>query len=296
MKILTKKYRFLLVGILVIATLTLSVAALNRSVDPSPYQVGHARVVIRNIGHQLLLQTGDSSSRVLPVNQLRPGIFQLEFENPFAFTPDSLVTIVRANLTGSGLPANYLVDVLSCNTNDAIYGFEVNPLQNIIPCQGRAQVKDCYRIQFTFADLTQPTRTDPWYLGYLAGAAALCLTGFVGQRYLTKNKRHTSTTTDVAVTLGRYSFYHEERVLKDDNETITLSDKESHVLAILAAQLNQLVSRDQLLKQVWEDDGVFTGRSLDVFISKLRKKFAKEPDIQIINVHGKGYKLQVKTS
>ncbi len=61
----------------------------------------------------------------------------------------------------------------------------------------------------------------------------------------------------------------------------------------MAANQNQAMERDQLLKEVWEDDGVFVGRSLDVFISKLRKKLLHDAGIRIINIHGKGYKLEV---
>jgi DNA-binding winged helix-turn-helix (wHTH) protein len=74
---------------------------------------------------------------------------------------------------------------------------------------------------------------------------------------------------------------------------IELSDEESRLLEIFATQQNQLIERDRLLKEVWEDDGVFTARSLDVFVSKLRKKLKGDPSIQITNVYGKGYKLEI---
>ena len=70
--------------------------------------------------------------------------------------------------------------------------------------------------------------------------------------------------------------------------------KEAKLLSIFATRQNDLISREELLKKVWEDDGVFTGRSLDMFISKLRKKLKNDPCVQITNVHGKGYKLEIK--
>jgi DNA-binding response OmpR family regulator len=82
-------------------------------------------------------------------------------------------------------------------------------------------------------------------------------------------------------------------LLKNDAERIELSDKESRLLEIFARQQNQLITRDRLLKEVWEDDGIFTARSLDVFVSKLRKKLKSDPSIQIANVYGKGYKLEI---
>ncbi len=96
------------------------------------------------------------------------------------------------------------------------------------------------------------------------------------------------------VLIGTYSFSLSNQLLISDLETIELSDKEAKLLSIFAAQPNQLISREELLKKVWEDDGVFTGRSLDMFISKLRKKFKNDASVQITNVHGKGYKLEIK--
>ncbi|MBQ4822890.1 helix-turn-helix domain-containing protein [Aquimarina sp. MMG016] len=62
---------------------------------------------------------------------------------------------------------------------------------------------------------------------------------------------------------------------------------------IFSQNQNQIVKRDQLIKEVWEDNGVFVGRSLDAFISRIRKKFNNDRSINIVNVHGVGYKLEV---
>jgi DNA-binding winged helix-turn-helix (wHTH) protein len=59
------------------------------------------------------------------------------------------------------------------------------------------------------------------------------------------------------------------------------------------AQPNQIIKRDELTKKVWEDNGVFVGRSLDTYISKLRKKLKDDDSVRLINVHGVGYKLEV---
>ncbi len=82
-------------------------------------------------------------------------------------------------------------------------------------------------------------------------------------------------------------------MLKTREDAIELTTKENQVLKILASNLNETLSRDQLQKEVWEDEGIFVGRSLDVFIFKLRKKLEVDPGIRIVNVHGKGYKLDI---
>jgi DNA-binding response OmpR family regulator len=74
---------------------------------------------------------------------------------------------------------------------------------------------------------------------------------------------------------------------------ISLSKKECELLAIFIANPNQIIKRDELMKRVWEDHGVVVGRSLDTYISKLRKILKEDDTIKITNVHGVGYKLEV---
>lgn len=96
------------------------------------------------------------------------------------------------------------------------------------------------------------------------------------------------------VLVGSYRFEEKQGTLSNDVETITLSAKEAKLLRIFAAEPNCLIERDRLLKEVWEDEGVFTGRSLDMFISKLRKKLKNDTSLRLINVRGKGYTLETE--
>jgi len=97
-----------------------------------------------------------------------------------------------------------------------------------------------------------------------------------------------------AFTLGKYifdSFNHELRI---DNKRISLTTKEVELLRILYSHKNQLITREKTLKAVWGSDNYFIGRSMDVFITKLRKYLKDDPDISIVNVHGTGFRLEVK--
>ena len=75
---------------------------------------------------------------------------------------------------------------------------------------------------------------------------------------------------------------------------ISLSKKECELLAIFVVQPNSIIKRDELTKRVWEDQGVFVGRSLDTYISKLRKILKDDASLKLTNVHGVGYKLEMK--
>ncbi|WP_299555395.1 response regulator transcription factor [Seonamhaeicola sp.] len=81
--------------------------------------------------------------------------------------------------------------------------------------------------------------------------------------------------------------------LKTAVEMIQLTQKEADILALFVTNQNTLLKRDYILKTIWKDDSYFVGRSLDVFISKLRKHFKQDAAINIVNIHGTGYKFEV---
>lgn len=91
--------------------------------------------------------------------------------------------------------------------------------------------------------------------------------------------------------LGKYTFDTQKQVLIDGDKTTKLTTKESELLTLLCEHLNDVLERNYALKTIWVDDNYFNARSMDVYITKLRKLLKGDPDIEIINIHGKGYKL-----
>jgi DNA-binding response OmpR family regulator len=91
--------------------------------------------------------------------------------------------------------------------------------------------------------------------------------------------------------IGKFIFNVKKRFLTIDERTIKLTTKESDLLRFLCENMNKVLERDYALKAIWRDDNYFNARSMDVYITKLRKHLKEDPSIQIINVHGKGYKL-----
>ncbi len=92
-------------------------------------------------------------------------------------------------------------------------------------------------------------------------------------------------------TIGSYTFNHVQQLLCIGGNAQKLTTKESALLRMLAENKNNVLSRSQALEKIWGDDNYFTARSMDVFITKLRKYLKKDNNVEIINVHGKGYKL-----
>lgn len=93
------------------------------------------------------------------------------------------------------------------------------------------------------------------------------------------------------ISIGKYVFNLKKQTLQLHSTTETLTHREAHLLYNLIKNKNQVLERSFILKKLWGDDDFFNARSMDVFITKLRKKLKDDPTIQIINVRGYGYKL-----
>jgi two-component system OmpR family response regulator len=91
--------------------------------------------------------------------------------------------------------------------------------------------------------------------------------------------------------IGKYTYDAEMRHLSFGDEDVRLSPKEGALLKLLLRKRNQLVSRSEALKKIWKDDNYFTGRSMDVYVAKLRKHLSKDEEVAIINVHSEGFRL-----
>ncbi|MDL2231595.1 response regulator transcription factor [Porphyromonadaceae bacterium OttesenSCG-928-L07] len=91
--------------------------------------------------------------------------------------------------------------------------------------------------------------------------------------------------------IGKLTFNSKKQILFDGDVEEKLTTKESELLRLLCLNVNKVLERNYALKHIWADDNYFNARSMDVYITKLRKHLKKDPTVEIINVHGKGYKL-----
>lgn len=93
--------------------------------------------------------------------------------------------------------------------------------------------------------------------------------------------------------IGSYTFDFQSQFISRNDQQQKVSTKEAELLRLLCLKMNDVLTREEALLQIWHDDNYFNGRSMDVFLSKLRKYLKEDPNVEIINVHGKGYKLLV---
>jgi DNA-binding response OmpR family regulator len=91
--------------------------------------------------------------------------------------------------------------------------------------------------------------------------------------------------------IGKFNFDTQKQQLIDGEKVVKLTTKESELLKLLCNNANKVLERNFALKTIWVDDNYFNARSMDVYITKLRKHLRDEPSVEILNVHGKGYKL-----
>jgi two-component system OmpR family response regulator len=101
----------------------------------------------------------------------------------------------------------------------------------------------------------------------------------------------TNSMEDAIYKLGIYTFDSRKQILSGGEEEVKLTTKEAELLRLLCNNANKVLERNFALKTIWIDDNYFNARSMDVYITKLRKHLKDDPKVEIINVHGKGYKL-----
>lgn len=256
------------------------------------FNIARREILLRKIGHELLLQSGDSTSRVLPVEKIAENEYQIRFENEITFQPDSLMLTIRRLLAKNPLANDYIVNVLNCGNASVAYGYAIsqNKKDDIIACIGRKQPRACYMINIKFKSAGISTAKN----GYLLGSLPfLAFVGFIFFKSVRPRRASPKGSGTNIFTLGSVLFDAQARQLTINKKNIDLTGTETRLLLIFASSPNETIERSRLQKEIWEDEGVIVGRSLDMFISKLRKKLEGDPNTKIAVIRGKGYKLEI---
>jgi hypothetical protein len=283
------KYTFRLVAVFGMLSCVISC-----SKDSNKDASAIVKVALRDVGHHLLLLNQDFASVVKPVKQLEDLQYQLSFEEQLVIHPDSLLSIVKNSFQKANLPQHYLVEVVQTKDNEVAYSYQMNQNieKGIIPCRGRQLKKDNYfiNVRFTKQIETKSNNSYSWLLNvFFFGVLVVIILFYIKLKATVISEDYSGDFTSI----GKYKFYPEQNKLIKDAVEISLSKKECELLSIFIAQPNQIIKRDELTKKVWEDNGVFVGRSLDTYISKLRIKLKADDSVKLINIHGVGYKLEI---
>lgn len=262
--------------------------------DSDDFGIARREILLRRIGHEILLQSGDSTSRVLPVKKIAENEYQIRFENELTFQTDSLVNTTQRLLAKDPFASDYVVKVLNCGNSSVAYGYAIskNKKEDIVACIGRRQPIACYMINIKFKPNGITIARNIYLLG---GLSFLVFVGFVFLRLVKPRRVLPKDEHNKIFTFGSVLFDAQKRQLLINKKTIDLTGTETRLLLIFALSPNETIERSQLQKEIWEDEGVIVGRSLDMFISKLRKKLELDPNINIVVIRSKGYKLEVSS-
>ncbi|PCJ00679.1 MAG: transcriptional regulator [Flavobacteriales bacterium] len=246
-------------------------------------------VIMRKIGHNILLSSGNAISLVKPIIK-EENQYRIQFDSDFGFPPEGLVIIIDSILGNSHLNKSYLVKVEKCETGDVVYSYEVDifstlPFSGPVTCQERAQPEDCYEVVILFFEKEEESSNTWLYI------LLIIIPFFLGLFFFRKKKVELDSNK---IKLGDYIYDPKKMVLIRKEKTIELTSKENELLSLLYEFANETVNKETILNKVWGDEGDYVGRTLDVYISKLRKKLENDSSIELKNIRGIGYKLIVE--
>jgi len=260
-------------------------------------------VSIRTIGHEVMLAHGDSISRILPVEQ-DGDLYRIRFDTEFQFSGSKVITAVDDVVKRTNLAHHYLVQIQDEETKEIIYSYEVDGTVdfNNIPCGSRDQPVASYNLLLSILDdtgaLFAQNKSGKSSELSAIGSSSMMLLAIpfvlllgIGL-YINKNKSTPASNPHI-IHIGNYQFDKRNMKLSLADKDIELTSKESDLLILLRSSANTTIERDDILRHVWGDQGDYVGRTLDVFISKLRKKLEGDPGVKITNIRGVGYRLVV---
>lgn len=291
-----------------LALLALSILAIGlfaglsgKAEKPQTYFPEKVNLALRRTAHHLLAQSGDSTSLIPPVIQgAEPGAWIIRLERPFEYL--ALPGLLQESFDLHGITTEYDVMLLNCENDELLLGYNKHDFteQNDPPCGTREQNGQCYNIQVTFADTTEQSSATHWLL-WITLPAMLAL-GYFLYRNLKKHPGPgTPETPDEkvkqqAVTFGRSALDAANQSLTVAGVRHELTYREAKLLQLFFRHPNQLLERDFILQNVWADEGILVGRSVDMFVSRLRKLLRTDDSLRIATVHGVGYRLELAMS
>ncbi len=214
----------------------------------------------------------------------------------------SLAFVIQDNLSIKGY------DVTCCNDGEAgERAFLQSPFQLCI-LDVMLPKKDGFTVARSIRDqnknvpilfLTAKTMVEDKIKGFQTGADDYITKPFSLEELFYRIEVFLRRTQDISdadtvFKVGKFQFDPFSFTLKHDEEEKTLTQKEAEVLKLLYRNRDRVLRREEILTHVWGDDDYFMGRSMDVFISKLRKYLRQDPDIQIVNYHGVGFRLEIR--
>lgn len=264
-------------------------------------------VAMRMIGHQVLLDAGDSTSLVLPIEKVEDR-YRISFSTEFQFEPDRLVATIDGVVKATNLAERYIVEVENCDTSSVVYAYAIGKTDStdVLACGTRELPSACYVLFISILDTPEtavPLQNFPYgptdnsaaegggKTAYMIGLFLVPFSALLALLLFLKRRKQNSVEKKNGILIGEYRFDKRNMMLSIQDQRVELTGKEADLLYLLHSSANHTVEREVMLREVWGDEGDYVGRTLDVFISKLRKKLEADPSVKIANIRGVGYRL-----
>lgn len=287
-------------GLRLIFSLLVCLSSLPGMANTASFEL-QVNLALREIGHRLLLEQGDSTTAIPPVVFEKDRGFYLKFGGTLNY--EYLHKLVEETFQSKGLPSVYTLALFDCNSDDLMLGYSTQDFKGpLVPsdltCLGRNELSDCYHLAINF-----PTQTEKEDTFLLVAAIVPIIVLLLGGFWWWKQTQPTRPTPGqlqakpepetLIYQLGPLRFEPENLTLFGEGDPQRLTFRESKLLDLFCQNKNQLLPRESILEFVWGDEGVMVGRSIDVFVSRLRKKLKAAANIKIASVHGVGYRMEI---
>ena len=186
------RYQLLFVFLAFALIVVLTVYGSDSTIKPEKVNYETA---LRLVGHNLLVSSGDKTSRIMPIKKLSEKEFEIHFGNPISLASDSIVNIISNTIKRTSLPGDYTTNVLDCSENSIVYSFAMTEsgTSDMVPCLGRAIPGGCYYINIKFSSPSAYKQRKVYVLG--AGFLSLTLVIFLVHFYLNRKKLSTLQKT-----------------------------------------------------------------------------------------------------
>ncbi len=275
-------------------------------------------LALRRTGHLILKQSGDSTSQIPPVKQIKKGVWELRLPQYFQY--DSLPYFLQSSLNMHQINCKYDVAILKCSDTTLVKGYSFLDIDKgqKVPCTGREMEKGCYDIRFTILPEMKKEHTSMLFARIVSALSSVVLSVitilyFVGM--YRNSRKNLSVSSDESTSVTAVSLKEEPEsldipskpVLQFANSRLDVSNlelkcgekyhkltyREAKLLHFFVRQANQVLERNIILENVWADEGIVVGRSIDMFVSRIRKMLKDDPNVQLVAVHGIGYKMEI---
>lgn len=259
-----------------------------------PETTGKAQSInlaLRQTADKLLRISGDSSSRIPAIENSAVNVFRVYLHRDFEY--DQLPGILNSSLEQLGIADPYEVAVRNCENDILDLGFHKKQIvqDSIAPCAGREEPEGCHYIEVTFfpgdGNRSSIAATSIFLLlGLIVSAGAIL-------KFRKDRNSSTQMTGEEWLIFGNSKVHAHRQSLEVNGSRSELTYREAKLLRLFVQHRNEVLERDVIMRQVWEDEGVQVSRSVDMFVSRLRKKLSNDPAISISAVHGVGYKMEL---